>query len=79
MLIFLRSADTDVTLTGIRMCDSLLESLIMYLTSNKLNKNRPALDGEANLYTNFFLLYSAGFVFSLLIDSQGAGCYDNSI
>ena len=69
-LIFLRGADTDVTLTGIRMCDSLLESLIMYLTSNKLNKNRPALDGAS---------LQRGFCFSLLIDSQGAGCYDNSI
>ena len=42
----------------------------MYLTSNKLNKTDPRW---------MELLYSAGFVFSLLIDSQGAGCYDNSI
>ena len=39
-------------------------------TSNKLNKNRPALDGAS---------LQRGFCFSLLIDSQGAGCYDNSI
>ena len=46
------------------------ESLTMYLTSNKLNKNRPALDGAS---------LQRGFCFSLLIDSQGARCYDNSI
>ena len=68
-LIFLRGADTDVTLTGIRMCDSLLG--IADHVSNKLNKNGPAPDGEASL--------QRGFCFSLLIDSQGAGCYDNSI
>lgn len=53
-LIFLRGADTDVTLTGIRMCDSLWESLTMYLTSNKLNKRTRA---------GWRSFYSAGFVF----------------
>ena len=42
-LIFLRGADTDVTLTGIRMCDSLL-GIADHVSDIE---NRPALDGAS--------------------------------